>query len=1713
MFAACTPKGDVTINTAGIFKPLLFSIDQKNASGTTLNYKEILLSDEPLVLDVQIYNDSDFPYTDIELIFSNSESTFPSINFSPSTDGSISFPGMDGTCSKILLPKKSCLMKLILAPRDEKNYTEYITLKFKNYVDVEEHKATLVFLAGWPASLVFTNDKTEYVFGEELGINPTIPVVEREDIVIYTEKFTMVNAGGLTAKNVIIKLHETCVSDIVNHCPEGMFGAYSLEHNCPSNLGPGETCDFTVNYEPKNKNPESGETPEEIKRINYKSNLVIDYIKDPRLSMGALNAYFNSWSRNIQADFISTVKNLVIPDPLVVGNRESRNFRVSNNGLRDGELKYLTIRDISGSVLANCQATDSSGILKCFKNSVELSLADFPFTIKDNDNCLPTEEGAPKYIDVGGSCGFDVIFQPSTSYLDDRLHEYQNLGFELTFDARWKAQEKIEKKSLLSYSAQSKASARLVVESIFFGSAAVPMTPSPATVDLGRLALQSKLYTQRKPFLITFKNIGSEPAREIKLQDGKGQEIPLGGSTHLGTGSFQYFKNVGASATTCAVIAPQDSCTLSAMFAPIGITESEERSQMYDVINEDDILQSYKEFRINYDSGSRYTDENRVSDVDFATPPTLARIKAQLIRKGLLMDLSNDALNVNQIRGITAGDESQTLLYLRNIGTGNIPYLRLLNPPNVYAPYKFIETVNPAAHSADFDCLDYVDTTSGNVTPYWPIPNGALINPLPPDKSCVFTISHQKKNTDKVLNTSNCEQTPMIMSEYTAADINRLFSRSVDGQYLWSFCPTTLQDNMDFSHLYFDGDMVQAGRHFGTDFILPTYNVQAFSNSQAYLAPSSYEPALTATLLRPEIHYPALLNTSVGAKTLPELWFYGVGTQTAVKMNFFSASTIFMRGDYSREVVKLTSAYGQKNDYDYIYYVGSFSKEIPEFQFNLPITNHGSKAAVIKSASVNVFQGSAFSSVNSYQINKNISSGSDAEGPIFKFNPTVGTGAGTEEQKMEISITYTNFRSQSPLLFRNNSDASNLLSTTKDEITLKILVVGLIENDYPKLTLTVNDVDVTQNVGAPPTETILPAVSKSMSWNEHPVSETLTFDTVQLSAAPKIEDSFAKKVLNFKNTSSRPIQDLRIMFRSDSKAFMPKANKPSFKLSGSCTQGITLAPLTGSCQVILFFQPDKSDLVENFLLTAVYQTETNKYVMQNIGIELYPRAPGQILAPQFLTEMIDYKSSSGASTITRPSYPLEINNSPPINAIPTIFGFTGTKKILLINNEETKASLLLAYQRNLAKNSLRGFNPMSSVPVSTIPEPSEYTAGDGGEYVVIHEIRYPHPTLIKPRVQVLATKGCLFGDDENNAAIPYFEKGFNKHTNTPCYLNTFFYANLDYINKKINSSVPLDMMNVASELWYFSVKRSSTASLWFHYRGELLPSPSLIVKGFRDVQPLDSKKVFFTLPQLQGTYDDLGDVVGVRVLMSKTKADLDKPYATTLKYKDFRVANPEEDNVVEWNTDLSNSQYVYFRAVAIRQHEDFVDSVPPRFVGLGPNEYLSATNSVIMSTIVPPLNYFYFQDQKILVQKNLANANPRKYSEAETTCKGITINIANGSGNVSKKMTVINEIAWNAIYEEPAATSYPNLGYTTHWLSNSVTNLTSVLGPYPEYDPNVSVKFMELAKILYMVDDATPSAKIMMAKGGVPGGTQPFWSSYISSSLPLGTTRCMASGY
>lgn len=1705
VLAACTPQGSVKINTSGIFKPFLFSIDDKDASGTILDYKEILLSDEPLVLNVQIYNDSNFPYTDIKIIFGNSEGSFPAINFNPSSDGAISFPGMDGNCPQTLAPKQSCLIKLILAPRDEKNYTEFITLKFKNYVDIEEHKATLNFLAGWPASLVFTNDQTTYSFGEKLGITQ-IPIVEREDNVLFTEKITMTNAGGLTARNILYDLHETCVSSIINHCPLGMFGAYQFEHNCPASLGPGETCDLTINYKPKNKNPETGITPEDIKEINYKSNLVIKYSKDPKNTEGALNAYFNSWSTNIQANFRSSVINLLIPDPLIVGNRESRSFRVTNNGYRNGELKYLTIRDQSLATLADCHAVDNQEFLTCSKNLVALNLAELPFTVKDSDHCLPTQTTSSKVVDVGESCNFEITFQPSTTFLEDRLVEYLDLQFELTFDARWKAQEKIEKRKLLSYSAQSKAAARLVVQDVYFGNTPMPIAPNPATVNLGRLALQSKSFTQRKPILISFKNIGSEPARSISLQDGKGQNIPLGVSTQLGTGTYKYFINVSASASTCTVIAPQDSCMLSASFAPIGLTPTDEQNQMYDVIDENDILQSFKEFRITYDSGSKYKDDNRVAEEDFITPPTLARIKAQLIRKGLLVDLNADEKNISQLNGITLGDEIQTLIYLRNIGTGDIPYIRLLNAPDINSNFSLIPTSSPQDHGADFDCLSRVDITSGNSTPYWPIPPSAVYQKLAPDKSCVFTVRHQKKNETKILNTSNCTLNPISPAAYTATDIDRFFTRSVDPQELWSFCPYEMEEK-NFTHVYFDGDVVEPTKDFGTNFSLPPFKVQINSNKQANLAPTSYLPVLTATLLRPQIIYPPLLNTPVTAKTVPELWFFGAGEDmNSVTMDAFSGSTIFMRGDRFRNIAKLTAAYQQKDDYDYVYYIGSFPKEVPQFQFKLPITNLGSKSARFKSAVINNID-AAFTNQNNYELNKNINSQSDAVAPIFKFNPTVGSSSGTEEHKMEMILRYTNERSLSPLYFRGNSNPINAQDTAKAEITLKILVVGLIDNDYPKLTLKVNDIDVVQNVGAAPTETVLPAVTKNLSWNEHPATQNLTFDTIQLQATPKTEDSYAKKILTFTNTTSKPLRDLRIMFRANSSAYMPRTNKPAFVMSGTCNQGIELPAYTGSCQVVLFFQPTKSDLVENFNLTAVYETEQHKYVMQNIGIELYPRAPGQILAPQFKTELINYKSSAGSSTITRPSYPLEILGNPSINEIPTTISFAGSKKILLTNNEGTKSSLLLAYQRNLAKHSLRGFVPTDTVPVSTIPLPTEYESGDGGDYVIIHEIKYPSK---QPRVQILATKGCLFGDDENDSAIPYFEKGFNKDTLQACYLNAKFYANFDYINKKIIHTEPLDMMNAASELWYYSVKRSSTSSLWFHFRGAFLPSPSVTVHGFKNVQPFDSKKVFFTLPKLEGTYPNLGDVVGVRILMSHAEIDLDSPYATQLKYKDFRFSESEEEITGEWNAALSNSQYVYFRAVAIRRDSRFVDSSPPRFIGLGPNEYLSATAKLVVPTIIPPQSYYFFHNEGILVQKQLANANTTEYANAYQNCNGTTVSIMKGTVNVNKRLSVINEAAWNKILEYPAATEYSNLGFTTHWLSDTVPNLGSVLGHLPEYDPSVSVKFMQEAKVLYMLNESDPTARIMKAKGGVPGGNQPFWSSYISESIALGATRCMA---
>jgi hypothetical protein len=372
-----------------------------------------------------------------------------------------------------------------------------------------------------------------------------------------------------------------------------------------------------------------------------------------------------------------------------------------------------------------------------------------------------------------------------------------------------------------------------------------------------------------------------------------------------------------------------------------------------------------------------------------------------------------------------------------------------------------------------------------------------------------------------------------------------------------------------------------------------------------------------------------------------------------------------------------------------------------------------------------------------------------------------------------------------------------------------------------------------------------------------------------------------------------------------------------------------------------------------------------------------PRSPGQLVAVGKITEPINYKVTAGSSTVTRSSYPINFG-SLNLNIVPKPLIFDAAsstyQKLRFNNTQGTKASLLLSYQKYLTLNSLRGYSPGSPAPTSVVPAAGEYRTFAGEDYAVIHKAFYSNGD---ERLRLEGSKGCLFGDDENNAVILAHQKGFNSSTTKPCYIIVTFNLNFEYLNKALNIANGDDMRGTATELWYYSVNRSSTASTWFHLKGTVLPDTTTASGNYDNIQAFENRTLSLSTPKLTASNLAVGNIVGLRVLRSTSPTGLNNPYDTALtSYYDIRPYDAFVTQLATFTSGMVNGQYYYFRVVAIRKDTRFVDSVPKRFVGLNANEYLSlpSNSSIVAKILVPPVNHYYFHNQKILVEKSLTGA-------------------------------------------------------------------------------------------------------------------------------------------
>src|SRR5690606_38993851 len=136
-----------------------------------------------------------------------------------------------------------------------------------------------------------------------------------------------------------------------------------------------------------------------------------------------------------------------------------------------------------------------------------------------------------------------------------------------------------------------------------------------------------------------------------------------------------------------------------------------------------------------------------------------------------------------------------------------------------------------------------------------------------------------------------------------------------------------------------------------------------------------------------------------------------------------------------------------------------------------------------------------------------------------------------------------------------------------------------------------------EDPGNNPIEIPQSPVSVSLSWNSSPLSSTLVFDTVKLTAAPKFSDTYAKKVLTLTNQSDHTLYDLQILPRLSVTSTSSKVLTDSFKMiSGStCANGMDL-PAGNSCMIVYRYQPISTDISESFALSFLYSFDQGRYV-------------------------------------------------------------------------------------------------------------------------------------------------------------------------------------------------------------------------------------------------------------------------------------------------------------------------------------------------------------------------------------------------------------------------------------------------------------------------------------------------------------------------------------
>lgn len=1683
----------VSVKTSGIFNPISLQKNGVEVSPVE-DMGEYLIGTGKQLYKFNVRNNSLYPIIDLNVEMDAFQSF--GFAFEKNAEGKAKFPGASGTCTSTLAPGLSCDIVFEFETNIKGQYEKDFTFSYKNLVESASRNIKLLILAGNPASLIFEGDLTNFHFGSLIGIAKT-PVTERDEPIEYTQDVKVINAGDLKARNIVTSLSQSCFSKKTKNCPPGQNTAYVLAHNCPAELKYNEFCTLTIKYTPKNQDVDPANPNPAFANIRYDSIMRLDYQTSSYGTPAALNGYVTTTSANIEAVFETSIENQPFEGQVVVGNRQTKVFRINNRGYREGKMRKVIAKQMNGSHVASCIGDSGSQILKCYDSTLTtpITQAQFPFFIKDKDTCLNPVLTASRWVNVDEGCQFEFIFQPSIAYTTALNFEYELFA---EYDSNWKGNETIRTNQLHTVTASSLHAAKLVPVGMTFNNQPILQKGAGDTVKLyhnGRIALQSLSSFRRRSLTITFENQGGVTATSVLSRDGASTNIPqkeltTTGGVRLGPLAIKHYEKTLISTSFCTEIAPGMRCTISTSYAPIHTGSSATNAQAAFDVFDPTTFEGYKRFIMQYKNGAIYNDGNlsNVPDEIIQTSNAEAQYSVDMVEKGLLADYVED-LDL-RLGSTTYGNEKRLVAVLENIGIANVTYIPWTGTDISLTDFV---TMNPtpdeyAFYGAQYDCRNIIDFgyRSTDTLAMILARNGSW-DPLPPEKKCLLVL--ETRSLKKRLSSNPTDLNLAVFG----GDLGRLFRADQNNtQLVWE--PRHFYTvNFEFKVNSYDGDLSDptATNAFKETFGKLTVGREVIGDlvydAPAKLIATSPRPLLSSILYRQAITLPDLLDESnaviKAGQTYPNLWYFSDNNLTMTDNTVTSYtnpnfSDDIMKGFWSKNIIPsqipMTIDF---TSYDFVYYVGTYPVNTSAAG-SFKINNTGRKTATVISKTFTQLL-PAPPAAQALSVSH---LGLPQPMPLGFIDAASGTASGGFVVNVGFAPTAPGFYA-SELSF--NYYDSTSINKASDQIhcgsggntsnctvqRIKVLVLGEGLASAPQVNISVADYKVDVRDSQVPDVSLQPEVAFNAGIAEANSPTGILLEYVKV-PAPNAFDGYAKKRIYFRNPSATdPVTEFKIIFRNSPSGTLPATlndapnsyvcinNTLPHATFGTLCEGTcsstSLAP-GGSCYVEIRYQPTNTAVMRTAYLTVIHKLASNRYMHKNVEISLTPRDPA-LLALDRGTEII--RTTPGNLT----SYSLSFGTSSEQIADPMIFEFKDTgaglpfRRLTFTNLTTTRASFLKAYHDYRKQET--GFQPS----LDTVPAAADYTERvvGGVGYTTIFLRKYSNGN---PRIRILASKACLVGDDE--PALQHFQKGFLSTSASPCVMLAILYLNLDYMARSLDAAKAVDMDPNSIRLPYYNSNRSSTAFISFHFRGRIMPNRSILgTSTYTEVESFNTtdRQIRFKWSTMTPRHPSLGSIVGYRVYYSTSSSTLSDIYNTTASYVDVGLVGT---GVYQFtHPGLTAFRYYFYRVAAIRQSAGYTFSPNP--FGLPIGRYISDPGATVLSVAVPGSNMFYDHANRFMIERNNFRQEFMLQSQAKSACEARGQTFSKNGANTVIRFRMINQIAWNLIKANPTQSTVGIFDFPL-WLDQAQLNIHTTLLVYPAYRPTVDADYLDDNKIFYI---------------------------------------------